>query len=239
LDGPSNMWEVMINEQGYHPEKMIDGLGAPFVFESPGTSIKKFSCCFFTHRAIEALLYLISEHVLSYDEVEKVKAGVTPFIKDALVGGPDPVSGARARFSLEHCLASALLDKDVTVDAFKDERVLSHRLREARKKIELEVHPEWPSGRSALVVPITIKLKNGKELTQKVEKLKGTVELPLTREEQMDRYRGFGKPFLSKTQIEKSMKTILNLEEASNITELMTVVTFGRKGASAKKKRKS
>jgi 2-methylcitrate dehydratase PrpD len=233
LDGPSNLWEVMINEQGYDPEKMIKGLGGPFYFKSPGTSMKKYPCCFFTHRAVEALLQLVSEHGLSYEDVEQVKAGVTPFIKEALVGGADPRSGDMARFSLEHCLASALLEKEVAVDSFRDEKVQSPPLREARKKIELEVHPEWPSGRSALVIPVTVKLKGGKELTQKVEKLKGTMDLPLNRNEQMGRYRGFAKPFLSDSQIEESMECILNLEGVNDITKLMTAVTFGRKGSSA------
>lgn len=233
LDGPSNMWEVMINEQGYNPEKMIRGLGDPFYFKSPGTSMKKYPCCFFTHRAIEALLQLVCEHGLSYEDVERVKAGVTPFIKEALVGGADPRSGDMARFSLEHCLASVLLDKDVTVDSFTNEKVLSHPLREARRKIDLEIHPEWPSGRSALVIPITIKLKNGKELTHKVDKLKGTMDLPLNRKEQEGRYRSFAQPYLSDSQIEESMECILSLEGVNDITNLMTAVTFGRKGSSA------
>jgi 2-methylcitrate dehydratase PrpD len=195
--------------------------------------MKKYPCCFFTHRAVEALLLSVREHDLSYEDVERVRVGVTPFIKDALVGGADPRSGDMARFSLEHCLATILLDKDVTVDSFTNEKVLSQRLREARKKIELEVHPEWPSGRSALVIPVTIKLKNGKELTHKVEKLKGTMDLPLNRNEQMERYRSFAKPFLSDSQIEESMECILSLEGVNDITKLMTAVTFGRKGSSA------
>jgi 2-methylcitrate dehydratase PrpD len=79
LDGSSEHVEVMINEQGYDPEKMIRDLGAPFYFKSPGTSMKKYPCCFFTHRAVEALLQLVSEHGLSYEDVERVKAGSGPY----------------------------------------------------------------------------------------------------------------------------------------------------------------
>lgn len=228
LDGRANLWEVFVGEGGYHPKKMTEGLGSPFYFLSPGTSLKKYPCCFFTHRALEALLQLINDHHLSYEDIESIEAGVTPFIKDALVGGPDPVSGDMARFSLEHCLAAAALDKGVTVNSFTDEKALSPILREARKKVTLAVHPEWPSGRSALVIPVTVKLKGGKELTKKVEKLRGTVDLPMSREEQVTRYGGFAKPFLSAPQIEQSVGFILTLEELKDILPLMRIVTFGR-----------
>ena len=108
-----------------------------------------------------------------------------------------------------------------------DEKVLSPRLKEARKKIRVIVHPEWPSGRSHLSIPVTIRLKNGRELTHKVDKVKGAIDLPMSREEQIERYRDFAKSFLSSSQIDRSAKLILNLEELKEITELMNVVTYG------------
>lgn len=232
LDGPKNFWEVYISEKGYDSEKMIRNLGNPFQFISPGTSIKKYPCCFFNHRGLEALLQLIKEYDISYEDVESVEAGVTPFIKNSLVGGSDPKSGDMARFSLEHCLASAILDKAVTAESFTDKKVLSPKLNEARKKIKVTVHPEWPSGRSALVIPVTVKLKDGKEFTNKAEKIKGTFDLPMSIEEQIARFKGFVQSFLSAIQMEKSVQLILNMEELKDVIELMTIVTFGRNSSS-------
>jgi 2-methylcitrate dehydratase PrpD len=233
LDGRSNFWEVYVGEGRYDPERMVKDLGNPFYFVSPGTMLKKYPCCTFIHHGLDALLELIHKHHLNYEDIMSVEVGVTPFIKNALVGGPDPKSGDMGRFSLEHCLASAILDKNVTFESFRDEEVLSTKLKEARKKIIVTVHPEWPSGRSHLSIPVTIKLKNGKELTHKVEKVKGAIDLPMSREEQMDRYRGFAKPFLSSMQIEQSAKLILNLDELKDIVEVMNVLTFGPKSSFA------
>jgi 2-methylcitrate dehydratase PrpD len=229
LDGRSNFWEVYVGEGRYDLEKMIKDLGNPFYFASPGTMLKKYPCCTFTHHGLDALLELVHKDNLNYDEIISVEVGITPFIKNALVGGPDPKSGDMGKFSLEHCLASAILDKNVTFESFRDEKVLSARLKEARRKIIVTVHPEWPSGRSNLSIPVIIKLKNGKELTNKVEKVKGTIDLPMSREEQIERYRGFAKPFLSSAQIEQSAKLILNLDELKDIAEVMNIVTFGPK----------
>lgn len=229
LDGRSNFWEVYVGGGRYDPEKMIKDLGNPFYLVSPGTMLKKYPCCTFTHHGLDALLELINKHNLNYEDIMSVEVGVTPFIKNALVGGPDPKSGDMGRFSLEHCLASAIVDKNVAFESFRDEKVLSTKLKEARKKIIVTVHPEWPSGRSNLSIPVIIKLKNGKELKNKVEKVKGTIGLPMSREEQIERYRGFAKPFLSSAQIERSAKLILNLDELKDIEEVMNIVTFGPK----------
>jgi len=229
LDGRSNFWEVYVGEGHYHPEKMIKDLGNPFYFLSPGTMVKKYPCCTFTHHGLDALLELIHRHNLNYEEIISVEVGVTSFIKNALVGGADPKSGDMGRFSLEHCLASAILDKNVTFESFRDEKVRSTKFKEARRKIIVTVHPEWPSGRSNLSIPVTIKLKDGRELTHKVEKVKGAVDLPMSREEQIERYREFAKPFLSPVQIERSAKLTLNLDGLKDIAELMNIVTFGPK----------
>ena len=238
LDGRSSFWEVYVGEGHYDPEKMITNLGNPFYFASPGTMLKKYPCCTFIHHGLDALLELIRKHNLNFEEIISVEAGVNPFIKNALIGGPDPKSGDMGRFSLEHCLASAILDKDVTFESFRDEKVRSAMLKEARGKIIVTVHPEWPSGRSNLSIPVTVKLKNGNELTHKVEKVKGTIDLPMSREEQIERYREFAKPFLSAAQIEQSAKLILNLDELKGIEDLMNIVTFGPKSPLAMEERK-
>jgi 2-methylcitrate dehydratase PrpD len=232
FDGHPSFWEVYVGEGNFDPEKMMNNLGSPFYFLSPGISMKKYPCCFFMHRALDAALQLIEKHKIDYENVGCIEAGVTPFIYDALVGHENPKSGDMARFSLEHCLASAILKKKVTVDSFTDEEVRSQVFKEAREKVKLTVHPEWPSGRSALVIPITVKLRDGNEFSNKVERLMGSAELPLNRNEQIERYKGFASPFLSDPEIEQSVDLILNVDELSEITDLMNILTFGRRRAS-------
>ena len=59
LDGRSSFWEVYVGEGRYDPEKMTKDLGNPFYFVSPGTMLKKYPCCTFTHHGLDALLELI------------------------------------------------------------------------------------------------------------------------------------------------------------------------------------
>ena len=228
LDGAPSFWEVYVGKGQFDPEIMVRDLGNPFYLISPGISMKKYPCCFFMHRALDAALQLVEEHNIAYEDIESVEAGVTPFIYNSLLGHGDPEFGDMARFSLEHGLASAILKKEVTVASFSNEAVLSPAFVEARKKINLKVHPEWPSGRSALAIPVTIRLRDGKEFTRKVDELKGSTKLPLNRDEQIERYAGFARPLLSDSQVEHTVRFILNLEELNDVRDLMSILTFGR-----------
>jgi hypothetical protein len=59
----------------------------------------------------------------------------------------------------------------------------------------------------------------------------------MSREEQIDRYREFAKPFLSSAQTERSVKLILDLDGLKDIAELMKIVTFGPERSLRKRRR--
>jgi len=235
LDGAPSFWEVYVGKGGFDPEIMVRDFGNPYYLKSPGISMKKYPCCFFMHRALDAALQLVEEHNIAYEDIESVEAGITPFIYDSLLGHGDPNSGDMARFSLEHGLASAILKKKVTVASFSNKEVLSPAFVQARKKVNVKVHPEWPSGRSALAIPVTIRVRDGKEFTRKVDKLRGSAKLPLNRDEQIGRYAEFARPLLSDSQVEQTVRFILNLEELRDVRVLMNILTFGRELSNSQK----
>ena len=100
-------------------------------------------------------------------------------------------------------------------------------LKDARRKIKATVDPGLPSGRSFLAVPVTVRLKDGRELTNTVETVKGSIQSPLTVEEQLERYASFARPFLSETQIESSATAVLSMDRLPAVRELLGLLTFG------------
>ena len=57
--------------------------------------------------------------------------------------------------------------------------------------------------------------------------------MPLTRDEQIERYAGFAGPLLSDSQVEQSVKFLLDLEQLDDVKELMNILTFGREVSNA------
>ena len=71
---------------------------------------------------------------------------------------------------------------------------------------------------------LTIKLKDGREFTGKGEQPKGSGELPLKRQDLLDKYEDCANRVLSPSDVERSVKLINNLADLANITELMELL---------------
>ena len=218
--------------KGYNLEGMGKKLGNPWVINSPGIFIKKYGCCFFIHRALDALFELIEEHDIEEKQVEKVQVDVPTWFPK-LIKFPQPVNGAEAKFSMEHSLGAGLVDKRVSlpyVRPFTDEGAVEPAYQAARQKVRVFIREDWAGGRSApWSLPVTVELKNGKTYSKTVDKVKGGPDRPLSDDEYKERFRVLTEAFLSSEQIKRSIDLILNLEvlDSKSVAELMKILTFG------------
>jgi 2-methylcitrate dehydratase PrpD len=86
-----------------------NGLGKPFVIVDPGLALKKFPCCYASHRAIDGLLTLRAKLACDADSIEKVICRMPPGGMHVLTY-PRPATGLEGKFSLHYPLAAAVLD---------------------------------------------------------------------------------------------------------------------------------
>jgi 2-methylcitrate dehydratase PrpD len=216
--------------RGYDLEPVLAGLGKPFSMTSPGIFIKKYGCCIFNHRGLDAILQLIEENDIHYDHVKAVEAEVPTFIAQIL-RFPDPKNGEEAKFSLHQSLASALIDRKAAhpyLRPFSDAGVVDPRYQEARKKVKMITRTDWSGGRSApWSMPVTVILKDGRKFTKAVDQIKAGPGNPLTNKELADRYRALVQGFLSAEQTERSMDLVFNLEKLESPLELVKIATYG------------
>jgi len=217
----------MLGEDSVVPERMVEGLGKRWIFRD--IWIKKYPLCLMIHRYVDTLLELKSEHQLTGKEVETIEAHINP--GGELCNRPEPKNEKDLQFSYQHALAVALLDGEVNLSHLDIDMVTEPRFIEARAKVKLIKHDDWPhgvDGESMTAVPayITIKMKNGKELSKKRKYLVGSPEEPLTMEQFKELYRKFTRGILSDDKIRKTEEGILNLEKLSDTDELMDLLVF-------------
>ena len=111
LEGPGGFLRAMSG--GAEPDLApFDALGEPFEIVSPGVGVKLYPCCYATHRAIDAVLELRAEHGIAPANVAEVRVEVNRGGLLPLRVEP-PATGLEGKFSLEYCLAAALLDGGV------------------------------------------------------------------------------------------------------------------------------
>lgn len=228
FESPQGFGHIFFGDGDYDPDKLVSNLGAPFSMETTFRSLKKYPCCGGNQRAIDAILYLIQEHRISYEAVDRVIVDLDGRLGDILTYS-EPRTGNEGRFSLHYNMAVALLDGKITPASFTDDKAAAPRTQEAIKKVFVNVHQDWETSAGGRRHPVTVFLKNGESYTHAVDKLKGSVDFPLTPEEIMEKYADCARNILTPQEIERSAELILNFEGLPEISELAGIL-MGREG---------
>jgi len=214
-----------IYSQNYNLEKITQGLGSPFDIISPGLTIKPYPCCRATHLSIDAMLYLIHKHDIKAGDVVEVKCRTAPSVP-VMLYYHEPKASLEGKFSLEYCMAVALLDRDVKLAQFEDERVNRSDVQKLLRKVRY-VHPEgvdW-TGETRPAAGVTVRLKDGREFSHELRHAKGDPATPLSQEELAAKFRDCAQKVLSSRDTERCLDMITNLESLKNISPLMDILT--------------
>ena len=149
------------------------------------TSIKPWPCCRHTHPVIDAALELSNK--IDIKEVESISIKTYPAALN-VCDRPIPDSLYEAKFSLHHCVAAALSDGKVEFDSFDSQS--RQRLAHIRQRVKVSVaepfesaYPQsWGAG-------VFVTMKNSEEISVQRDKCKGDPDLPLSRDEMIDKAR--------------------------------------------------
>jgi 2-methylcitrate dehydratase PrpD len=189
LDRPKGFLDVY--GLGAARPEILDQLGAPFSLVGKGPTLKKYPCCFETHRAIDAILELQAKYDFQADQVEEIICtaptdGLGPLLYRV------PENDLQARFSMEYNIAAAFIDRHVDLATFSDEAI--HRpdilalIDKISKSEDPRCRPEDPenlygSAGTGGFVEIVIRARGAEPVMVQVHEAVGSPEKPLTWEE--------------------------------------------------------
>jgi 2-methylcitrate dehydratase PrpD len=225
LDGPFGFCNVFSAGKGLELANVVRDLGDSWHTFSPGISIKPYPSCRAIHSSIDAILHLKKEHHIEANEVAEVTCNVSPMIPDIAIQHK-PTNALEGKFSLEYCVAIALIDGEVTLKQFTDEKVLGTEAQNLLQKIRL-AHPEnWPTGVN-LTQEVIVRLKDGREYSHRVNIPKGDPKNPMTDEEILTKFKDCARLAPVSLEAERLLELIHKIESLDNIVELMNVMTYG------------
>ena len=225
IEGDHGFFSAFHGAGNYDLGKVADGLGTHWSIVNPGLTIKRYPCCGGNLRALDAAQGLLLEHGIRFDDVARLEVDVHPDLL-CTVRFHKPTQGFRGKFSIDYVLAAMLLDGRVDLDSFTDEYCNAPRMRAALEKVRINAHAEWPDDReSRRNSPVTIAMKDGRTFTKSVDKVRGSAENPLTREEVIDKYRGCASRVLTGERLERSIAALENLEKIATAKELIDALT--------------
>ena len=164
-------------------EKMA--FGKPYDLLVTGLAVKKFPCCYATHRLIRGVLTLKEENNLTYDQVEEMTIVVPPGQLMPLVHSR-PVTGLQGKFSAEYTALAALKDGYIKLSSFEDNQVMRPEIQKMFPSVKVsEMEGTTKTSQEIEEIPfqITIKLTDGKILAMEVRHAPGSKASPLSEEE--------------------------------------------------------
>ena len=210
----------------FDPTTIIDHLGNPWTFASPGVSLKPYPSGSLTHPAMTELARLIETHKFEASQVEKVDVGANHNMTTTLLHH-DPKTGLEAKFSMEFCMAILLLERKAGLGQFSDRVVHRPDVQSMMKKINFYVDPEAESaGFDKMTSLLKIGLKDGRIITGRAAFGKGSPANPMTFDEAAAKFCGCAEyADWPREKTEKIIALVRTLEMAADVSALSPLLS--------------
>jgi len=216
----------------YDPSKLTEKLDKEF--KGDFVSFKKYPCCMHTHAAIDAILKLAREKKIQPEDIQEITVYVNEqayyFTCYPLERKRTPQSIVDAQFSLPYVVATAIVKGDVFINDFSEESINDPKVLEVASKVKPRIFLDERKAKGKEISPSTVKIKtmNGKVLSKSVKFFKGHYRNPLSTSEIIKKFEKcvlYSIKPLSKENIKKIVRTIMELEKIGDVTELIELVT--------------
>lgn len=224
--GVSAPKEVFEGPFGFHTlygdgacDTLLEGLGERY--ENADTVTKKYPSCTANHVAIEAALALRDAHGLTADDIDQGTVTISPFM-DGLVGGPfDPADNPQvaAQFSVQYSVACAIVRGRLGITEIQDDVIADPSINALARKISVRANEDWP-GKFA-PCDLHIRTVDGRDLDHHTAHTPGSPENPMSLGDLKNKFRdctASGVRPLSDAQCDRAIETILNIEDAADIS---------------------
>jgi 2-methylcitrate dehydratase PrpD len=116
--------------------KIFDHWADPLEIVSPGVAIKQYPCCASTHPAIDALIQIVHANNIDPESVSKIDAWIHERRLEH-TNRPDPQSSMAAKFSLQYCLARALMHGKVVLEHFEGQAFRDSQTRSTMQRVKV------------------------------------------------------------------------------------------------------
>lgn len=214
---------------GFDPSAIVNRLGNPWMFASPGDLIKRFPCGTIQQAFMDEMLRLIHDHNVTAKDVERVEVGGNHGNLTTLFRH-HPTTGLEAKFSMEFAMSILLVEGKAELSQFTDAVVQRPDVQDMIQRVSFYADPEFDKQASkggtfqAVLVEggiIKIHMKDGTVISGRTQPAKGSPENPMTYDEVADKFRGnanFARWPASKA--ESVIQLVKLLESVSDVNQI-------------------
>jgi len=181
LEGEYGFLRVFCNE--WDMAELTHGLGKDYF--TLDIMLKRYACHITAHNPVEAALDLKNEHKFTAADVASIAiAGNDRMVKTNNIPAPPDVM--LAQYSIPFSVALSLYRNPIDPRSFDDGVVHDRAILDLASRTKMVATPG--QDRRNLAASVTIKLKDGREVTRTVTSFKGTPKRPLDRAELREKF---------------------------------------------------
>ncbi len=210
----------------YDAARIVADWGNPYDIVNPGACYKQYPSCASTHAAVDAALMLAREH-------GPFKPGAFARIESWTYAGrlkhtnrPVPESALDAKFSVQYCVARALLSSKVLLEHFEGEAHLDPAVRELLPRVHATPYTEkfFPGG-SHVGAEVKITLTDGREYAARLEKPLGrTAQNPIALEQMKAKFANCALRVLAPNAVTEVLRMAESFENVNAVREFTTLL---------------
>jgi len=209
-------------------ERASNVLGERFHIIDSGISFKLYPCCAGAHVAIDCALEIAQRHFPLPDEIEAISVSIHSGTKVVLIH-PRPKTVAQARFSLEYSVSRAIIDRQMGLEQFRQQKIDDPSVQALIEKVKPKYYDASVTAddlaQSRFPVELEVHMKNGSIFYSRTEYAKGTPRNPLSSIELEEKFRQCCSAKLSASQIIKALNQLRNFEQIQDIAGLIPIFT--------------
>jgi len=205
------------------PERITEKLGEHYSITD--VYFKPYTACRHTHGTAQATLSLLQEKTIASGDIDSII--VSTYGVAALAAGkgvPESGSFVSAQFSVPHVVAACILDGELGPAQLTERRIIDPTIIALRKKVTVKtdddlnkMYPDKTASR------VEILLKNGERLVKQVDIPKGDPRDPMEASDVTKKVKFFAGNRDQK-KLDRIVDAVLNLEKASNVRELVSLI---------------
>ena len=205
--------------------RLTEGLGVRW--DSRNSSLKPFPAAHVLHPYISAMLRLRNARRVRADDVESIDCPVAPFIVP-IVCEPQsekltPTSDSHGRISLQYTLAETLVRGTLGRYAYSAENLRDATILDLARRVRFHADPSFP-GPGRFKGAVTVRLKDGRTLTEVEEYNRGSAENPMSDDEIRAKFDENADGILDHVARDRVASTIEHLETVADARTLVDLV---------------
>lgn len=220
LEGRFGLMDALCGPGTYEISLLTKDFGQPLCLLEPGITIKPYPNCWAHHKVLQAVLELREAYHIRPENVDRIYVDLQ--LDKPTYRYLEPKTDLEARYSLSYGIALALLDGELTLNQYADDRICRKDSIELMRRIV-----NTPAADAAGQQTVAVVMKDGQRYERRVQYSKGHPKYdPLTMEEVQNKYRACAGRLLPAKQAEASMEAILSLEQMEDMSELVDLLVI-------------